>query len=653
MSETRPPAEPNSVDLVNGSRRKRLLMVTGLVVAGAILGALIVQPLYQQAPATISDLDLSWQLSLGEALTQHLQFGPEYIFTYGPLGFLHVAMAYPSAALSDVAAVVDVAFYVAYAISMLLFADLVRRSLSAGPIASIAILVGTAVVAYLTGSSADVGTIAELLSLVAISSWLLRVGRPRNDLLALGAGGLLAFGALYKVDLLLVALAELIILSGAVWWLPARPIRLAAVSWASFLVVYPVLWVATGQSLLNLPSFWTGSWAVTNGYSAAMSLAMDWVPLARYALLAVCGILIPVVIRNWRRRSLSVQQAVILLCLPWLLASWKDGLVRIGGLNNGRALDLLGAILGVAWLVALLSPKMRWRWALGPVLAAGLCTAVVISVFGPFVYRPWVVDLLWSPPPGPAAPASPGDAIPANVIASLRGHTVNVFPWAVSIAVDNHLDWDPVPEPQTYGAYTEYLDQLDAGQLASGRGASRLVVSLLDIDGRYLFWDPPAVWDTVISRYSCRATTGMSAILARRPARVGAERVLRTSTGSMGQWFAVPRTNLPYEFADLGIGSSLEGTVLGAVLRQTAVFATVRLSDGEVVGPERLVAATAGDGLYLSHFLRTPKQLCGALSGGDGGVPHVIAVRLTTAHPTQWASSVSIRFLGAPALRRR
>ncbi len=621
------------------------------MVAGTALGALTIQPLFQQAPATISDLDLSWQLSLGQALAQHLQFGPEYIFTYGPLGFLHVAMAYPSATLSYLAASVDVAFYIAYTISMLLFGDLVRRALSAPFAVGAAILVGTVLVAFLTAEAADAGTIAELLSLVAVSTWLLRVGRPRNDVVALAAGCLLAFGALYKVDLLLVAISELTILSAAVWWLPARPVRLAVVMWAAFLVAYPLLWVVTGQSLLNLPSFWIGSWEVVSGYSAAMSLATHWLPLAGYSVLAVGGILVPTVTRNWRRQSLTIQQAVILVSLPWLFVSWKDGLVRIGGLDNGRALDLLGAILGVAWLAVLLSPRLRLRWAVGPLVAGCICTAVVVSVFGPVVYRPWVLDLLWAPPQGHGAQASPSGSIPARLIAGLRGHTVNVLPWAVSVAVDNHLDWDPLPEPQTYEAYTHYLDRLDASQLESNKGASRLVVSLLDIDSRYLLWDPPAVWDTVISRYRCQATRGISAILARQPDRIGSPQALSTSTVVMGQWFAVPKTKLPYEFADLSIRSSLEGSVLGLSLRQTALFATVRLSDGKVIGPKRLIAATAGDGLYLSHFIKTPKQLCGVLAGSGGQVPGVVAIRLTTAHPTQWASSVTAKFLGAPALR--
>jgi hypothetical protein len=237
-------------------------------------------------------------------------------------------------------------------------------------------------------------------------------------------------------------------------------------------------------------------------------------------------------------------------------------------------------------------------------------------------------------------------------VSDLRGHTVNVLPWDISLVVNNHLRWDPLPEPQTYAAYTEYLDRLDATQLASSAGASRLVVSLLDIDDRYVLWDPPTVWETVLSRYECLATTGISAILARRPAIIGSQHPLARARTQFGRWLSVPATSVPYEFARVKIANSLEGVAFELALRQTAVFVNLRLSNGHHVGPIRLVVGTTGDGLYLSHYITTPSQLCRVLSGAAQRVPRIVALQFTTDHPAQWARSIAVSFVGARAVAK-
>jgi hypothetical protein len=558
-------------------------------------------------------------------------------------------MQYPSAALTYIAATVNVLSHLVYPIGLLLFGDWVRRSLHAGRVEGAALLVATALVALWAGIAADFGTITETLTLLTLATCLLRPTCRAVPVMAFGAGILLGAGALFKDDLLYVALAELTILAAVVRLLPGRPVRIATLTAIGFVSTYLALWIATGQRLSSLPRFWIGSWQLSSGYSAAMSVSGRWWELAAIAGLAGAGIMLGPIQSVLRRRAFTVQQAVLAMSLPWLFVVWKEGLVRFYGLDTGRSLLLLEAILAIAWLMALLSPRLGSRTAIRPSAAALLCAVVVCVVFGPLGYAPPVgFD---SPRPTAAALQAAPAYVPPRLLAGLHGHTVNALPWDISLVVDNHLSWDPLPEPQTYSAYTSYLDRLDAAQLASPRGASRVVVSLEDIDGRYLFWDPPRVWDTVLSRYSCEATSGNSAILDRRAPRVGAARALGRKTASLGEWVPVPGTVLPYEFADVHITSSLQGTVLGIVLRQGSLSAMIRLSNGTVVGPLRLVASTAGDGLYLSHYVTSTRQLCGVLAGDSGQMPRIAAVRFTSADPSQWATTITITFRGA-SIRR-
>ena len=623
-----------------------LRWLTLCVAFALLIGALMIPALLLVASPAVGALDPSWQLSLGAALADHLRFGPQYLFTYGPLGFMHESLQYPTAVLTDLAIVAIVGSAIAYPLAFLLFAEAMRRITGRVGWQAVVLFLGAGLAAYWSGAIAGPGSRAVIISLAALTTcWLV----PRSrwaPWLAVGAGLCLAFAALYKIDYQFVALGELAVFTGLALGAKDGPRSTALLAWASALVGYLAIWLLAGQRLADLPSFWIGGWQISEGYSAAMSLAAHWKTLAELALVAMVGIGLPLVAERWRSRQLSAQAVAALISLPWLYANWKDGMVRQGGLagDNVRVLALFAGILAVAWLVVVVSPRLlSWR-TLPPLLGAGVCVAVSVYGFGWTEGPRWILTVLQ--PQQPPAVSTAG-IVPASITASLRGHTVSALPWDAAYVIENHLAWDTLPEPQTYSAYTPYLDHLDASQLASPGGAQRLVVTLEDIDARYLFWDPPAVWDTVISRYSCGATFPGSVVLNRRPPAVGRQVPIGQESGKVGSWIPVPRTADPYEFASLQLGSSLEGRVLNLALRQTAVMAMLQLSNGKVVGPDRIITSTAVDGLYLSHYLTSTQGLCRVLSGDGAGIPGITAIQLIPSHPSEWATSVTIRFTAA------
>lgn len=56
---------------------------------------------------------------------------------------------------------------------------------------------------------------------------------------------------------------------------------------------------------------------------------------------------------------------------------------------------------------------------------------------------------------------------------------------------------------------------------------------------------PPADWDTVISRHSCLAIAGISAVLERRSPRLGPSRAIASTNVALGAPVRVPATPLP------------------------------------------------------------------------------------------------------------
>ena len=623
------------------------LWLVACAVFALAIGALMIAPLRLIASPAVGNLDPSWQLAMGAALADHLRFGPQYLFTYGPLGFMHESLQYPTALLTDLAITATVASPIAYVLTFLLFAEAVRRIKGRSGAQAALIFLGAILAAYWSGAIAGPGTRAVIISLAALAiCWLAPRGRW-VPWLAAAAGVCLAFAALYKVDFQFVAAGELALFTGLALGTREGPRRAPVWAWAAAAGGYLAIWLLAGQRLTDLPSFWTGSWQISAGYSAAMSVAAHWKTLAAAALVAMVGIGLPLLVEPWRSRRLSTQAATVIISLPWLYVNWKDGMVRQGGLagDNVRVLALFAGILAVAWLVLVASPRLfSWR-TVTPLVGALVCVGVSVYGFGWTEGPIWILTVLQ---PQPVTAVRPVGMVPSSITAALRGQTVTALPWDDAYVIESHLRWDTLPEPQSYSAYTPYLDHLDANQLASPQGAQRLVVTLEDIDARYLFWDPPTVWDTVISRYTCGPTFQNSVVLVRRPPVVGAPTAVGSASGRMGSWIPVPRTGAAYEFASLQIGSSLEGHVLNLALRQTAVMAMLRLSNGKVVGPMRVIAATAGDGLYVSHYLGSTGALCRVLAGRAAAVPAITAIRLLSSHPSEWDPTVTVRFTAAP-----
>ena len=631
--------------------RRTLAVLIGI---GTVLGLLAVPPLLSSAPSSLVNLDPSWQESLGVAILDHLQFGPQYLWTYGPLGFLHDSFVYPSEALTNATAAVNVVERVLYIVAFLLFGDFIRRTERLGREGGAAVLVATAFVAYLSAASFDLGDIVVMLSLFAAAACLCRPGARCTPWLAGGSGALIGLADLYKADLIWAGVAQLLLMS-FIFIVCDRGLRRAVgLSWVAFAAVFVAGWLATGQHLSSLESFIVGSWQLSAGYSANMSIGNDWHKAVAVAVLAILGFASPLAFARWRvRLGLSPQISGIVLTVPFIFVSWKDAVVRMegGGLADPRAVSLYLTLVAVAWFVVLLGrPMVSWRSA-GPTIATVVCAAITVGQVWPLGAEPWVLNQVLSHSGPSSAPTSgtttPGyDTIPERAIALLRGHTTTAIPWDVDLIVDHHLRWDPLPVPQTYAAYTSYLDHVESAQLGSPDGARRVVVSFLDIDDRYEMWDPPLLWQTLLTRYACEATTGISAVLRKKSGKVGAPKLIRQTETSFGRWVDVPRTKYPMELVRLRISSSLEGDALGLVLRQSPVLVQFRLSNGRTMAPLRFEASDATDGEYISHYLSTPRELCDVLSGHGGKLPSIVGMRFSSTHTAEWTSAIGVQFMG-------
>jgi hypothetical protein len=584
-----------------GERLSRVLLSTPFL---AVAVAIFTWPIYSIHPSV--GPDPSWIAGLYMAPGEGLQFGTQFVFTYGPLGFLEKPVLYGEAMWMASFAYQSL-IHVGLAIAVLALA---RRAL---PLAvALAATYVLLVVGYL---DAAVVLLALLCCLAALDREPPRLALP---LVVYGGAVVGAIELLGKANFGLAVLALCTITLLSLDHRRRNLPRFAALALASLLV----LWLLAGQSLWNLPDFAANGFQVISGYSGAMGAdlgTMRWeLPLAGLAAaLLVAGAVVATRGEATGRR----------IALPTLLAlfaflAFKQGFVRQGPATRAEFFVLmLGAGIGLA---ALLPPRLpqlpRGSSALALVLPLLALTIVALPTSSfwrslePSDHTTFLredLDAFLSAGERDRIREESRAAMRSSyrldrrMLALLRERSVHVDPWEIGVAWAYGLDWQPLPAIQDYEAYTPALDRLNAGALSGSRGPETilrqntraLAAGESSIDDRYVGWESPVAKLAMLCHYRALQTTERWQLLGRTPDRCGAERPLRTVAAETGEAIPVPAPPGPDQIVFARIdGLGVDGWER---LRSFAYRARNRTVAFDPGASWRLVPATADDGLIL------------------------------------------------------
>lgn len=540
----------------------------------------------------------SWQAGITLGFVDHVQWGPQLVFTFGPYGFLEDILPYAhlTAALGLVYALA-----VTWGLAALMVSAL-RRSwglLAAGVAAWVALAIAANLV-----EAPELGT-ATALGLALAS--LRAAGRGRLALLAV-LGAFAGLAMLVEIDVGLVAtLVAVLAVAGR-----SERRRGLASAGVPYLGALLIAQVAAGQSLANFPSYLRGSLSVLFGYAPAMGLssnrgAENWFAVVDVALLLVVYAL---ALRGCSR----VEKVVTFAALAgWGWEAFKEGFVR----HDKHDLIFFSLVL-VALCLARVSRRALLQAAAIAVAAVVACIANGApprSMGSPLedatALAREVGDVAlpgrWAPVERTARAQvrATGDALPAGLLAELEGHTFAAAPLedALSFAYPG-LRWRPEPVVQGYSAYTTYLDQLDARFLASPRAPDIVLYRPGPIDGRNPAWDPPATVEAMYCYYvpvagAAPADDAGWLVLTRVADRCGAPRLIGRARAHFGQVVPVPAAPGQMVVATFSLTSPLSADVEGAVLKPPIVGLTAGTAE------YRFITGTAAD----SHVLFAPASL--------------------------------------------
>ncbi len=593
-------------------------------------------------------VDLSWYIGLHRAAHEGLIYGRDIVFTYGPLGFLTVPLVlYKN--LWIYSALYTLAIY-----ALTLFGcSLYLRKMNANLIKTVIL----AIIFTLVCRSFLPGRDFELLFCVFVFSVLYTLGK--RSLIPLL--GLAFFYSILPFTKFSAAMAGGI--TGVVFsciLIRNKRSKEAVIFLVACLISFGVLGLLLLGSLKAIFVYLYNCWQVSSGFNDAMGLdgSKTDIGLAVFAWVLYICLFCYCAIKK-KRQDLSY----LALGFGVLFLSFKQGFVRH---------DLHVLHFYCMWLMVL------GLYILKPFIDAKIIRyAVLLFVFIMlFQYCGKIFSFRNSYICSSAADKIKNLQLSSNLfrgigveeqaaalktwlvqyyhlktetVEMLSNHTMDVFPYDIAIAEAYGLKWHPRPVFQSYSAYTEYLDLLNAKYISSDSGPEYILYAPNTIDGRYAIFDEPATFRTLLQKYEICAQDGDFVVLRKNPsANTGTEEYISTKTVNFDQIIPLPQVGDGLLFAKIRIEHNLPGLVRKFMFKPPNVYIAFlnkeELMDGR---PRRLVFSNAMNGLFVSQYVADQNDLLRIWKGDIK--KNLTGIALWTEHPAFFKDKITVQFFKIPA----
>jgi hypothetical protein len=497
----------------------------------ALLLALLSLPVV--VATRLSPLDGSWVLGLSLAHHRGLRWGDDIAFTYGPLGFLVAPVP-----LSGELVVFGLTFWL-LVFTMLVWgaARLVRPS------------VGRAawIIAFLAASMCGIAS-EPFVALAAIILWSLLWVRgdtavPSGVVLAiLGASAGLLLLTKFNVGLVALAWLGVVVLAGPE---RQRGVGIGAVSAVMALVL---AWLVSGQSLADLPSFLRDSSEIAIGYRHAMGTPAG--PLAVLVVGSIAAWLgVTAVVLTWSLLRALPRASRVVLTTGTAMVVAAIGTTSFTRFDQEHALTFFLTVGPLAVILAAadrqaIRPERRVLVVAASYVMSAVGFYAVLAVTAPPLVPAEHTRLLVHPLTslGSVVQAiattvsqeerdqtlrslSEGFLDDAQLAAALQqavaGQRSHAEPWAVGALWASGAKWTPVPVFQSYSAYTQGLDEVNAVVSRSESGPRVVLRENVAIDLRHPLWESPRLQMQLVCSYEEAVAHPPWSVLVRSNDRCG------------------------------------------------------------------------------------------------------------------------------------
>jgi hypothetical protein len=225
----------------------------------------------------------------------------------------------------------------------------------------------------------------------------------------------------------------------------------------------------------------------------------------------------------------------------------------------------------------------------------------------------------------------------------LSKNTMDIIPHDTVIAEAHDLNWAPRPIFQSYSAYTEYLDSLNAKYFSESSAPEYILYTVSSIDDRYPIFDEPATFRTLLQKYKPCGQDGNFLILRKKPSPdVYTEEIIKTETVKFRDIIPTPPAGNRPLFAKIYVDLNFPGLVRNSLFKPPIVY-IVFLNGEKIIGDRswRLVTSNATNGVYVSKYIDM-NSLLEAWKGNNQ--QDITGIALVTEHPAFFKKKIRVEF---------
>jgi hypothetical protein len=474
-------------------------------------------PAFQGVQEYTKGLDPSWCIALKVAIEDKFRFGQNFLFTYGPLGFLNTGYIPNGFIYQLVAFVVHLLIQVGFVV---LIIEIVKKSVSKEITLFFA---GLCFFPY-----RFVGDLSFSLLILQVGFLLLFLHNKKNY--SLGIVSIITIIAFFiKLNL---SLAMLVIWFGSLLFFGLM--RYLTIKFAFGFAIFTVVLLLSLAHVLqtDLMTYLLSGIKLIDGYIDAQAvmnditgirlvLALSTLLIVAFLFLWICWDYLPFKRNN--NEIVADRYYVVCLIAMSLFLSYKQSFASLSSTNLYGFFLFFPVMMGLILLVEnskklrfkiiiivlcgfLFRNTLHWYWSdktFDGYIFSVLPTAKKDSENWQFRKSNWegiktfinsssamsfFVNAFEEKTITYAKEDAIDRSLPIEVIDSLKKGTVDILPWEISYIMVNKLKYNPRPIVQTYQAYSGYLDSLNAHKYESLTAPDYLLYQELPYREQYFFF---------------------------------------------------------------------------------------------------------------------------------------------------------------------
>src|SRR5262249_17890640 len=318
---------------------------------------------------------------------------------------------------------------------------------------------------------------------------------------ALFATLLFALGLLPLIKGSLIINAAASSIAAFLLFVTAGQIFLAVASIMAPVIAVIAFWTLSGQSLWDLPLFFSNMLQLISGYPEVMALPGDFREVGVYV--AASAVLLYVLLTIPAKPAFKLS--LLIAFGAFLFSAFKGGFVRHDPPHTSLAAAAI-ILAPVAINVSVVKPReaisILWLAVMAWFVINGVPRSIHLNLLRTYAqgiegFRARVlktVDLNQVFSDRVTAIAQEAD------LPELDG-TTDIYNYGQAYLLTSGNAWRPRPVLQSYCAYTPYLSQLDQEHLASGHAADNILFRVETIDDRFPTMDDGMSWPVLLTKY--------------------------------------------------------------------------------------------------------------------------------------------------------